>query len=181
MKKIIVESQVFEKFPDFARGIIIVHDIENAASNAIIEKALREEIAQEADKRSVDSELVRAWDAVHIAFGSNPNKFPPSIKSLLKRIDKKGPIPFINSAVALFNYISIKYLVPCCGDDAQRIEGNLRLGFAIGRSAFAVGVRLVGLLFIVLPHDFVQVLQSLVQHDKEGIEGLAQRLILFPA
>jgi lysyl-tRNA synthetase class 2 len=136
MKKIIVEPQIFEKFPDFTRGIIIVRDIKNAASNAEIEKILQEAITQEVGRHSVDSALVNAWDRVHAAFGSNPNKFPPSIKSLIKRIDKGGSIPFINSVVALFNYISIKHLIPCGGDDVQKIEGNLLLGFAVGNEPF---------------------------------------------
>jgi len=38
--------------------------------------------------------------------------------------------------VALFNYISIKYLIPCGGDDVDKIEGNLHLGFAKGDEWF---------------------------------------------
>ena len=56
--------------------------------------------------------------------------------SLIKRIQKGGGFPFINSVVALFNYISIKYLVPCGGDDLKTIKGNLRLGFAKGNEIF---------------------------------------------
>jgi len=71
-----------------------------------------------------------------LKFGSNPDEFLPSIKSLLKRITKGGGLPFINSVVALFNYISIKYLIPCGGDDVEKVEGNLRLGLAKGNEIF---------------------------------------------
>jgi DNA/RNA-binding domain of Phe-tRNA-synthetase-like protein len=136
VKRIIIEPEIFERFPDFKRGIIVVTDIKNAVSNPEIERLLNGEIRQKAGQNAVEHEFVKAWADVYLKSGSNPNKFPPSIKSLLKRIDKGGAVPFINSAVALFNYISIKYLVPAGGDDVEKIEGNLRLGFAKGNEFF---------------------------------------------
>jgi DNA/RNA-binding domain of Phe-tRNA-synthetase-like protein len=136
MKKIIIDQEIFNKFPDFKRGIIIVNYIENASENKRIKRLLNKEIEEEIGKNLLEHEFVKAWDSVHLKFGSNPNQFPPSIKTLLKRIEKGGGLPFINSVVALFNYISIKYLIPCGGDDVDKIEGNLRLGFAKGDESF---------------------------------------------
>lgn len=116
--------------------MIIVSDIENASSNKRIKKPLNKEIKNRCDTDYSNHEFVKVWDDVHSRFGSNPNKFPPSIKSLLKRIQTGGGFPFINSVVALFNYISIKYLVPCGGDDIDKIEGNLHLGIAKGNEIF---------------------------------------------
>ena len=45
-------------------------------------------------------------------------------------------LPFINSVVALFNYTSLKYVLPCGADDVERIEGNLVLGFSDGSERF---------------------------------------------
>lgn len=114
----------------------MVRDIENASSNKRIKRPLNKEIADRVGNDCLEHEFVKAWDKAHAKFGSDPNKFPPSIKSLLKRIQKGGGFPFINSAVALFNYISIKYLIPCGGDDVDKIEGNLHLGFAKGNEVF---------------------------------------------
>ena len=136
MKKIIIDQEIFDKFPDFKRGIIVVSDIENAAGNKRIKKPLNKQIEDRMGTDCLESELVLGWDEVHRQFGSNPNKYPPSIKSLLKRIQKGGGFPFINSVVALFNYISIKYLIPCGGDDVDAIEGNLRLGLSNGLEKF---------------------------------------------
>jgi len=136
MKKIIIDQDIFDQFPDFKRGIIIVHNIENALGNKRIKKPLNREIENKIGTNCLEHEFVKTWDDVHLKFGSNPNKFPPSIKSLLKRIQKAGGFPFINSVVALFNYISIKYLIPCGGDDVDKIEGNFHLGFANGNESF---------------------------------------------
>jgi DNA/RNA-binding domain of Phe-tRNA-synthetase-like protein len=136
MRKIIVDGEIFEKFPDFKRGVILISDAENAAFNEGINRILQEEITKKRVQNLLESEFVKAWEEAHLKFGSNPNKFPPSIKSLLKRIEKGGKIPFINSIVALFNYVSLKYLIPCGGDDVDKIEGNLRLGFSNGNEVF---------------------------------------------
>jgi lysyl-tRNA synthetase class 2 len=135
-RKIIIDRELFERFPDFKRGIVVVSDISNRLEDENIAKLLHGAVDDRVRSDSSGSELIEAWDAVHAAFGSNPNKFPPSIKSLLKRVRKGGKLPFINSVVALFNYISVKHLVPCGGDDLDAIEGNLRLGFASGNERF---------------------------------------------
>lgn len=136
MKKIIIDEKIFNKYPDFNRGIIIVNNIDNLQDNRKISELLESEIKNKTGQNLLEHEFVKAWDWVYESFGSNPNKFPPSMKSLTKRIDRGGNIPFINSVVALFNYISIKYLIPCGGDDIEKIEGNLKLGFASGNELF---------------------------------------------
>ena len=136
MKKILIDEAIFNRYPDFCRGVILISDINNAVLNDQIQELLDNEIKKRAGQNLIEHDYVKAWDKIHKAFGSNPNKFPPSIKSLLKRIEKGEHLPFINSVVALFNYISIKYLVPCGGDDIEKIEGNLKLGFSKGNEIF---------------------------------------------
>ncbi len=136
MRKITIEQEVFNKFPTFQRGIIIVSNINNAISNNKIADLLKSEINNKKDFDFAESEYIKSWDEAHRIFGSNPNKFPPSIKSLLKRVSKGWEMPFINSVVALFNYISIKHLLPCGGDDLDSISGNLALGISDGSERF---------------------------------------------
>lgn len=136
MKKIIIEEPIFTQFSDFKRGIIIVSDIDNKPDDNLIKTLLDNEVINKTSSNYVEHEYVKAWNEAHIKFGSNPNKFPPSIKSLLKRIQSGNGLPFINSVVALFNYISIKHLIPCGGDDINKIEGNLCLGFSKGNEIF---------------------------------------------
>ena len=42
----------------------------------------------------------------------------------------------INKIVDLYNYISIKHIIPVGGDDLNKIEGNISLKYAIGDEAF---------------------------------------------
>lgn len=137
MRQVIVDQEVFDRFPGFNRGLIIVSDVVNAPSNEAISAILNEEMQKRAGSTGLlDHEYVKAWDKVYLDLGTNPNKYPPSIKSLLKRVAKSGSFPFISSIVALFNYVSVKYLIPCGGDDVTRIEGNLRLSLSKGNETF---------------------------------------------
>ncbi len=135
MKKIIIKKEIFKTYPSFKRGIILVKNIDITNSNNNIKKLLDSEIENKKNKDLENHPNILAWNKVHTQFGSNPKRFPPSMYSLIKRIQKDG-FPFINSAVASFNYISLKYLIPCGGDDIDNIQGNLVLGLATGNEIF---------------------------------------------
>ena len=136
LKKIIIEKEIFDIRPDFYRALVVVSDLTNHKSLKRIRKLLKSEIDLQASKATAADPRIEAWDTAHRKFGSSPEIYPPSIKSLLLRIKENPALPYINSAVALFNYISLKYLVPCGGDDVESIEGNLVLGLSDGTEKF---------------------------------------------
>ncbi len=138
MRKIIASPAIFEKFPDFVCGIVIVQDIQIAQKNKRIKKPLNKIIEQRKAEGQdlINHPYIQAWDEAHRRFASDPEQYLPSLKSLLFRIMAGGGLPFINSVVTLFNYISLKYLIPCGGDDIKKISGNLCLDFATGEESF---------------------------------------------
>jgi len=136
MKKIIIQEQLFEMYPDFYRGVVVVKTLTNRPSYKRIRKLLKKQIDQRVGMDFANDPRLQAWDAAHKKFGSSPKSYMPSIKSLLKRIQSNPALPFINSAVALFNYISLKYCLPCGGDDIAAIQGDLVLGLADGSETF---------------------------------------------
>ena len=136
MRRIIIEDDLFELFPDFYRGIVLVKDISNLKSNKRIRKILKKEIDRQVDIDELKDPRILAWSEAHRKFGSDPDTYLPSITYLLKSMRPNRALPFINSVVALFNYISLKYVTPCGGDDVERVEGNLVLGIADGTERF---------------------------------------------
>lgn len=136
MKKIIIKDEIFDLFPDFYRGIVFVKDMINQKSNKRIRKLLKKEIDSQVDIDESKDGRILAWDEAHRKIGSDPDTHLPSIKYLLQSMRPNKALPFINSVVALFNYISVKYVLPCGGDDIARIEGNLVLGVADGTETF---------------------------------------------
>lgn len=138
-RKVIIAPQILQAFPDFKRGIIIVDDIKIIKKNKRIKKPLNKEI-EKIVLNPVDFDqhpYIQVWEETHLKFGSNPKQYPPSIKALIARAHQGGGLPAINSVVTLFNYISLKYLLPCGGDDLNQIEGHLCLDFATGQELFA--------------------------------------------
>ena len=136
MKKIIIQDALFDMFPDFRREVIIVRSLNNRPSYKRIRKLLKKEIDRRTDIDLDNEPRLLAWDQAHKKFGSKPRNYMPSIRALLKRIKSNPALPFINSVVALFNYTSLKYCLPCGGDDVAAIEGNLVLGIADGSEHF---------------------------------------------
>ncbi|MFW6149685.1 MAG: phenylalanine--tRNA ligase beta subunit-related protein, partial [Atribacterota bacterium] len=131
-RKIKISQEIFKMFPQFKRGIILVKDIRIIEKNKRIKKPLNKIIEQRQSEKVDYNEhpYLKAWDEAHIKFGSDPEQYLPSIKALLSRVMGGGGLPSINSVVTLFNYSSIKYLVPGGGDDLNKIMGNLCLDFA---------------------------------------------------
>ncbi len=135
-----VDSKVFEKLPALQVGILVVRGCDNASMPVEIVQLLRQ---AEASVRSTLSEdtfkqdprLAVLQDA-HRSFGSNPNKFPPSVQALAKRVLKGGQLPSINPLVDLYNVISLRYVLTAGGEDLDRTSGDIRLTVADGTENF---------------------------------------------
>lgn len=50
-----------------------------------------------------------------------------SVEALLKRVKKGSEIGTINPLVDVYNAISLKYAVPCGGEDIDKFEGDVLL------------------------------------------------------
>jgi len=99
-------------------------------------RRLEEKIKNDHLDLATDPRL-KIWEDAYVKFGSNPKKYTPSINFLVGRIKEGKPIRSISTIVDLFNIISLRYLVPCGGDDADTVEGDLTLGIASGKEIFA--------------------------------------------
>jgi len=134
-----VDSQIFEKFPSFRRGIVIARTMKNRGSSIQLESLLNEALANAAaDPIDLTTDPRTAvWNETYRELGCNPKKFPPAHLALLKRIQKPGAsIPFINKAVAIMNDNSIRSVLPVGGDDLRRAGQTLELRFADGGERF---------------------------------------------
>ncbi|NIO44280.1 MAG: hypothetical protein GTN36_01865, partial [Candidatus Aenigmarchaeota archaeon] len=70
------------------------------------------------------------------SFGAKPKDYKCSVESLLRMILKGTSIRHINKIVDIYNYVSIKHIIPVGGDDADRVEGDIILKFANGTEKF---------------------------------------------
>lgn len=134
-----VEPEVFERFPGFRRMVVVAKNADNTQESAALTALLRQ---YEATARGEQLAEFRAhpalavWDQTFLAMGLKPNRFPPSVINLIKRVRAGKDLPYINTLVATFNCISLKYLVPCGGDDLGVVRGDLCLGIAKGNESY---------------------------------------------
>jgi len=138
--KDIVSSEVLAKFPDYVRGVVIARGVDNSGEKQQLVELMRK-VGQEATQNEALQDIknhprITPWRQAYSDFGSNPNKFYCSIESLGRRARRGDQLPYINTLVALFNYFSMKHIVPSGGDDLDSAEGDLHLTLAKGDEPF---------------------------------------------
>jgi DNA/RNA-binding domain of Phe-tRNA-synthetase-like protein len=131
---------VLALYPALRVGVVWVRGCVNQYAGDALAGLLRQE---EAALRSRFTEetlkthpTVVAWQEAHRLFGSNPNKFQPSMQALAKRVVKGGSLPSINPLVDAYNVVSLRHLLPAGGEDMDRCEGSIQLAVAEGGEAF---------------------------------------------
>lgn len=134
-----VDPAVHAAQPDYVALILVASDLANAPSDAESDAVLA---AAEAQLRSSDLERptdhphIASWRAAFSAFGAKPSRYPSSAEALISRVLKGQDLPRVNTLVDLYNSISIRYVVPLGGEDADQLEGPLRLIVASGGEPF---------------------------------------------
>jgi len=138
--KDIVSREVLAKFPDYIRGVVIARGVDNSGENQRLAELLRKVEGDATRDESLQDiknhPRIAPWRQAYSDFGSNPNKFYSSIESLGRRARRGDQLPYINTLVALFNYFSLKYMVPSGGDDLDSADGDLCLTLAKGDEPF---------------------------------------------
>jgi len=138
--KDIVSPEVLAKFPDYVRGVVIARGVDNNGENQRLVELLRKLVQEATQDESLQDiknhPRIAPWRQAYSDFGTNPNKFYCSIESLGRRARRGDQLPYINTLVALFNYFSLKHIVPSGGDDLGSAEGDLRLTLAKGDEPF---------------------------------------------
>ncbi len=135
-----IDPKIFNQYPDFKLGVIILRGIDNGKRISTIESLLRGICAQREkqfkDKELYEEPMIKAWYDTYGNLGVNPKKYPPSIAALLKRVASGKELPHINALVDLYNYFSLKHLLPIGGEDLDWLCGDLQLTFTQGGEPF---------------------------------------------
>lgn len=129
-----VDTSVFEINPNIKFGIIIGKNIKNSETVSDDEGRLRE-----AEKRMRENYQVnQVRELLNVSLyrefmtnaGINPNKFPPSVEAMFKRILKGGALPIINALVDLCNAVSIEQIISLGAHDLNDIHEDLEVRFS---------------------------------------------------
>lgn len=140
MKKFIVEEKFKQVFPDYRLAVVICKNIDNHLEDENICRKLLDD-AQKQSLKFIENEnfstneVIQIWRDAYSKFKTKKGA-RSSIEALLKRFSKGNDIGTTNPLVDIYNSISLKYGLPCGGEDIDKFAGDIRLTKADGNENF---------------------------------------------
>ena len=140
MKKFIIEDDFWELFPNAKIGIITCNGIDNTIKNEnqykdMISQGEKEALSHLPNEEFSSNEVIKVWRDAFKKFKTKKGA-RSSIEALLKRVSTGKELGTINPLVDIYNSISLKYAMPCGGEDMDKFVGDIRLTKATGDESF---------------------------------------------
>ncbi len=138
--KYTIDKSVFELEQKIKFGIIVAHNIKNSETLPEDEQRLRK--AESRMREDIDPNQLRQlhnvelYREIMIKSGINPNKYPPSVEAMFKRVLKGGHLPVINALVDLCNAVSIENCISLGGHDLKDISEDLEVRYSRNNDIF---------------------------------------------
>ncbi|UDN56827.1 B3/4 domain-containing protein [Clostridioides sp. ES-S-0010-02] len=140
MKKFVVEDEFWNLFPSSKIGVVICKDIDNSIKDKeeykeMILQGEKEVLKHLKDLEFSNNQVIKVWREAFKKFKTKKGA-RSSIEALLKRVHNGNHIATINPLVDIYNSISLKYALPCGGEDIDKFMGDIRLTRAVGNEEF---------------------------------------------
>jgi DNA/RNA-binding domain of Phe-tRNA-synthetase-like protein len=135
----VVDPAIHAAHPDYIAVVLVAGGLANGPSDAASEAQLAAAETHLRDsglQKAIDHPHIASWRAAFSAFGAKPSRYPSSAEALIGRVLKGQELPRINVLVDLYNSVSVRHVVPLGGEDANRLDGGLRLTVAAGGEPF---------------------------------------------
>lgn len=140
MKKFIIEDDFWELFPNAKIGIITCNGIDNTIKDEnqykdMISQGEKEALTHLPNEEFSSNEVIKVWRDAFKKFKTKKGA-RSSIEALLKRVSTGKVLGTINPLVDIYNSISLKYAMPCGGENMDKFIGDIRLSKATGDESF---------------------------------------------
>lgn len=140
MKKFVIEDRFWDLFPHAKIGVVVSHGIDNSIKDMgkygeLLLQAEKAALTHLQNPEFSTNEVIKVWRDAFQKFKTKKGA-RSSIEALLKRVHNGNHIGTINPLVDIYNSISLKYALPCGGEDIDSFAGNIRLTKAIGDEQF---------------------------------------------
>lgn len=140
MPRFIIEDNFWSIFPHAKIGTVICQGIDNSIRDVEYYEKLLQNAETEAHKfLSLDEfssqPVISVWREAFQKFKTKKGA-RCSIEALLKRVKNGNHIGTINPLVDIYNSISLRYGLPCGGEDIDTFLGDIRLTQANGNEPF---------------------------------------------
>ena len=140
MKKFVIEDDFWNLFPSVRIGVVVCYGIDNT----IKDKEKYKEMILNSEKEALkhlknaefsSNEVIKVWREAFQKFKTKKGA-RSSIEALLKRVHNGNHLGTINPLVDIYNSISLRYGLPCGGEDFDTFVGDIRLTKAVGNESF---------------------------------------------
>jgi len=135
-----IDDKIFEQYPSLNIGVIVGEEIDNSGENPDILYMLSELSNTIKEKYNLKTlkevPKIHAWREAYRAFGAKPKRHTCSVENLYRMALEGIHLQHINKIVDVYNYISLKHMIPVGGDDIDKIDGDIVLCFAKGDEKF---------------------------------------------
>lgn len=140
MKKFIIEDDFWELFPNAKIGIITCNGIDNTIKDEnqyqdMLSQGEKEALTHLPNEEFSSNEVIKVWRDAFKRFKTKKGA-RSSIEALLKRVSTGKGLGTINPLVDIYNSTSLKYAMPCGGEDMDKFIGDIRLTKATGDESF---------------------------------------------
>jgi DNA/RNA-binding domain of Phe-tRNA-synthetase-like protein len=131
-------ADLLTQFSEIVGGVVEGRGLHNGPSPTTLQElylAEQERVRSKGTAPTETSSLV-AWRAAFRRFGVNPTQYRSAAEALLRRLDKKGDIPSINTLVDIGNLVSIRYALPVAIVDTRDLISPITVHPARGDETF---------------------------------------------
>lgn len=140
MKKFITEDGFWNLFPNARIGVVACHGIDNSIKDKdkysdMIYNSEKEALKYLKNAEFSSNEVIKVWREAFQKFKTKKGA-RSSIEALLKRVHNGNHLGTINPLVDIYNSISLRYGLPCGGEDIDTFVGDIRLTKAVGNENF---------------------------------------------
>ena len=129
-----IDRKIFEKFQGLCIGVVIAKGIANTENPEEIQNQIRKQESEIRAKYNTETlsqtPKINIWRKAYSAFGAKPKDNKSSVESLYRLVLRGVDLRHINKLVDVYNFISLKHMLPVGGEDVDKITGNLSLTFA---------------------------------------------------
>lgn len=133
-------DEVAERYPAVRAGVVHATGLANGPSSPELLDEYRAAQRAASDRLRVtaiaDLPSITAWRRAFTQFGAKPTQYRSAVEALLRRLDKHGDIPTINTLVDIGNLVSIRHVVPVAVFDLAGITGSITVRFSTGAERF---------------------------------------------
>ena len=134
------DGAIIARFPVIRGGIIHATGLRNGPAPAGLTAEYAAQQRETADRlvQQPIAEIpsIAAWRRIFSAFGTKPTQHRNAAESLLRRLDKQGDIPSVNTLVDLGNLVAIRCALPVAVLDLAELVPPVTVRFADGTERF---------------------------------------------